>query len=79
MLQHAIGIVVGGVVALALLMLTISGVQWNSFVMPLVVGGVATFFWPVVIGFWLGRRAKQRRDDQIQSEVNRQLDQRQGR
>ena len=76
MLQHGIGAVVGGVVALILLMLTINGVQWNSFVMPLVLGGLATFFWPIVIAFWLGRRMKQRRDNEIQEEVNRQLDQR---
>lgn len=75
MLQHGIGLVVGGVVALLLLMLTISGEPWNNFVMPLVVGGLAAFFWPVVIAFWLGRRARSRRDNQIQEEVQRQLDQ----
>jgi len=76
MLQHAIGITVGGLVALALLILTINaGVDWSSYVMPLVVGGLAAFFWPVVIAFWLGRRAKDRRDNQIQEEVQRQLDQ----
>jgi hypothetical protein len=36
---------------------------------------VAAFFWPVVIAFWLGRRARARRDNQIESEVQRQLDQ----
>ena len=75
MLQHAIGLVVGGLVALVLLMLTINGQPWNNFVMPLVVGGIAAFFWPVVIAFWLGRRARERRDNQIQEEVQRQLDQ----
>ena len=79
MLQHGIGLVVGGLVALGLLMLTINGVAWNNFVMPLVVGGLAAFFWPIVIAFWLGRRARARRNDQIESEVNRQLDQRGGR
>jgi hypothetical protein len=76
MLQHGIGLVVGGAVALALLILTINaGVDWSSYVMPLVVGGLAAFFWPIVIAFWLGRRAKERRDNQIQDEVQRQLDQ----
>lgn len=79
MLQNAIGIIVGAVVALVLLMLTVNGVPWNSFVMPLIVGGIAAFFWPVVIAFWLGRRAKERRNNQIEAEVNRQLDQRGGR
>jgi hypothetical protein len=29
--------------------------------------------WPVVIGFWLGRRAKGRRDDVLEREVQHQL------
>jgi hypothetical protein len=76
MLQHGIGIAVGALVSLGLLVLTINaGVDWSSYVMPLVVGGLASFFWPVVIGFWLARRVKQRREDEIQSEVQRQLNQ----
>ena len=81
MLQRGIGVVVGALVTLILLMIMATGndVTWQDFVWPLVIGGLATFFWPVVIGIWLGRRAKERRDNEIQSEVNRQLDQRQGR
>jgi hypothetical protein len=60
-------------------MLTVNGEQWSTFVMPLVVGGIAAFFWPVVIAFILGRRVRARRDAEIQQEVNRQLEQRQGR
>lgn len=78
MLQHGIGTVVGALVTLVLLtiMATGDGVTWNDFVTPLVIGGLATFFWPVVIGIWLGRRVKARRDNQINDEVARQLDQR---
>jgi hypothetical protein len=75
MLQHGIGVVVGGFVALLMLMLTINGQPWNNFVMPLVIGGLASFFWPIVIGFWLARRIRHRRDNEIQAEVQRQLDQ----
>ena len=35
---------------------------------------VAGLIWPVVIAFWLARRVKQRREDKIQSEVQRQMD-----
>lgn len=74
MIQRAIGITVGAIVTLILLLIT-SADAMEDYLLPLVVGGVAAFFWPVVIGFWLGRRAKQRRDDQVSAEVQRQLDQ----
>jgi hypothetical protein len=41
-----------------------------------VIDAAASFFWPVVIGFWLGRRAKARRDDSIEWEVDRHLTER---
>ena len=75
MLQHGIGTVVGALVALVFLILMAGGNPWQDYVTPLVLGGLSTFFWPIVIAFWLGRRAKARRDDQIQSEVQRQMDQ----
>jgi len=76
MLQHGIGIAVGALLSLVLLTIMVpDSPGWSDFVSPLVIGGIGAFFWPIVIGFWLARRAKQRRDDQIQSEVQRQLDQ----
>lgn len=76
MIQHGIGITVGALVALILLVIMVPADQtWQDYVTPLVIGGVSAFFWPIVIAFWLGRRVKQRREDQIQSEVQRQLDQ----
>jgi hypothetical protein len=76
MLQRAIGIAVGALVALILLILMVpDNPGWQDFVSPLVIGGVAAFFWPVVIGIWLGRRAKSRREDQVSAEVQRQLEQ----
>jgi hypothetical protein len=76
MIQNGIGIAVGALVTLILLILMVPADQtWQDYIAPLVIGGIAAFFWPVVIGFWLGRRAKARRNDQIQTEVQRQLDQ----
>jgi ABC-type uncharacterized transport system permease subunit len=74
MIQRAIGVTVGAIVSLILLVLMTS-VTWDQAIVPLAIGAVAAFFWPVVIGFWLGRRARQRRDNQIQSEVQRQVNQ----
>jgi O-antigen/teichoic acid export membrane protein len=74
MLQRGIGIAVGALVTLVLLVIMAGGNPWQDYLAPLVIGGVAAFFWPVVIGIWLGRRAKQRREDQVSAEVQRQLD-----
>jgi ABC-type uncharacterized transport system permease subunit len=74
MIQRAIGVTVGAIVSLILLVLMTS-VTWDQAIVPLAIGAVAAFFWPVVIGIWLGRRARQRRDNQIQSEVQRQVNQ----
>ena len=75
MIQRGIGIIIGGLVALVLLMLMVSGQDWSVFVIPLVLGGLAAFFWPVVIGFWLARRVRRRQDARIESEVQRQINQ----
>ena len=76
MIQRGIGITIGAIVTLVLLIIFgPSGAAWQDYIAPLVIGGLAAFFWPIVIAFWLGRRAKQRRNDQIDDEVQRQLDQ----
>ena len=75
MLQHGIGIAVGALVSLVLLVIMVpASPVWSDYVSPLVIGGLSAFFWPVVIGFWLARRAKARREDQVSVEVQRQLD-----
>jgi hypothetical protein len=75
MLQRGIGIAIGALVTLVLLVIMVGpNPVFQDYVAPVAIGGVAAFFWPVVIGFWLGRRAKQRREDQIESEVQRQLE-----
>jgi len=73
-IQRIIGLAIGVIVAIILLIAT-TDVTWDAAIAPLVVGAIAAFFWPVVIGFWLVRRAKQRREGQIQDEVQRQMDQ----
>ena len=74
MIQRIIGLTIGAIVTLILLVAT-TEVTVDQTIVPLVVGAVAAFFWPIVIGWWLVRRAKARRENQIQSEVSRQIDQ----
>ena len=76
MIQRAIGVTVGAIVSLIILViLNLQDPGWQDYVMPLAIGAVASWAWPVVIAFWLGRRAKQRRNNQIESEVQRQMNQ----
>lgn len=72
MIQRAIGVTIGAIVSLILLVLMTS-VTWDQAIAPLAIGALAAWAWPVVIVFYLGRRAKARRDNQIQSEVERQV------
>jgi ABC-type uncharacterized transport system permease subunit len=72
MIQRAIGVTIGAIVSLVLLV-AMTSVTWDQAIAPLAIGAIAAWAWPVVIAFWLGRRAKQRREDQIQEEVERQM------
>jgi TRAP-type C4-dicarboxylate transport system permease large subunit len=73
-IQRIIGLVIGGVVALVLLAL-MTDVSIDQAFVPILIGGIAAWAWPVVIGIWLVRRAKARRENQIEDEVQRQLNQ----
>ena len=71
MIQRFIGGAVGALVTIAIL-------WWNHVDTSIaataaIVGAIAAFFWPIVVGFFLARRAKQRREDSIQEEVARQM------
>lgn len=72
MLQHIIGAAVGAVVTWFVLVVT-NATASPQYVTAVAIGAVATILWPLVIGFWLGRRAKARRDDQISKEVDAQI------
>jgi phosphotransferase system glucose/maltose/N-acetylglucosamine-specific IIC component len=74
MLQRIIGLAVGAIVTIVLLVIMVPTDQtWQDYVLPVAIGAVAAFFWPIVIAFWLGRRARARRENQIEAEVQRQL------
>ena len=72
MLQHIIGSVVGGFVAYLALNLTNASTN-EQYVTAVVIGAIATILWPLVIGFFLARRVKNKRDEQIQKEVDKQI------
>lgn len=72
MLQHIIGSAVGAVIAWLVLVITNANTS-PQYVTAVVIGAIATILWPIVIGFFLARRVKNRRDEQIQKEVDKQL------
>lgn len=71
-IQRIIGLAVGVLVALILLV-AMTNVTLAEAIGPLVAGAVAAFFWPIVALWLLARRAKERRNNQIQDEVQRQM------
>jgi len=76
MIQRTIGVALGAVATYLLLLILVpaQGDRSSAYLTAVVVGAVVSWAWPVVIAFWLGRRAKEHREDQIQKEVQRQLD-----
>ena len=73
MLHHIVGVVVGAVVAYIVLLITVGGGNSSQFLTALVIGGAVSIAWPIVFVWWLHRRAKAKRDDQISKEVDEQL------
>jgi hypothetical protein len=88
MLQRIIGVSIGALVTFILLLVfygtkEINGVvspEWRivgdstqAFLVASIVGAIASFFWPIVIAWWMARRIRHRRDNEVQSEVQRQL------
>ena len=74
MLHRAIGVIVGAIVTLILLQL-FGGDSIQDNLVPVAIGAITAFFWPIVFVWFLARRARDRRNDQIEAEVQRQLDQ----
>jgi Na+/pantothenate symporter len=76
MIQRLLGVSIGALVAFAILWLStvakpVDLMPW--YVAAVVIGAITSFMWPVVVGFWSGRRAWDRRDDAVEHEVQRQL------
>ncbi|MFH0751454.1 MAG: hypothetical protein V2B17_06420 [Chloroflexota bacterium] len=76
MIQRLLGVSLGALVTILILWLSTipkpaDPMPW--YVTAVVIGAITSFFWPVVIGFWLRGRARDRRDDAMEREVQRQL------
>jgi ammonia channel protein AmtB len=76
MIQRILAATIGGLVTFATLLV------WNvtdftdpvpAFAIASILGAIGTLIWPVIAAIWARRRIKDRRDAQIQQEVDRQL------
>jgi phosphotransferase system glucose/maltose/N-acetylglucosamine-specific IIC component len=74
MLHRAIGVIVGGLVTIVLLMIIDRG-GWDAYFVPVLIGAIVAFFWPIVIAWWLVRRHREKQQNEIQAEVQRQINQ----
>lgn len=74
MITRIISLAIGGAITWLALWLT-KATTGDAYVVPIVIGAVGAFFWPVVIGFVMVRRARERQEARIQSEVERQMNQ----
>ena len=72
MIQNILAILIGSAVTLIALII-IGADTWQEYITALVIGGIANLLWPIVAGIWLHRKAKARRENEIQEEVNRQI------
>jgi Flp pilus assembly protein TadB len=70
-IQRLIGFTVGVLVTVAIL-------WWNHVDTTVaftaaIIGAIAAFFWPIVVGWYLVRRHKAKQEDAISAEVSRQV------
>jgi 4-amino-4-deoxy-L-arabinose transferase-like glycosyltransferase len=74
-MQRIIGIVLGGLTIYVLLnvMEAVTKDTQPRYLLAIVIGMLVALLWPWVIGMRVARRAKERRDDDIEAEVQRQL------
>jgi hypothetical protein len=71
MIQRFLGVSIGALVTFVLLWL--NHADASAWATASIIGAIASFFWPIVAGFFLARRARRRRDADIQDEVARQV------
>ena len=80
MLQRFFGVSIGAIITFLLLQFFITpdgyrivGDANQAYLWSAIIGAVASFFWPIVIAWFLVRRHRQRQENQVQAEVERQL------
>jgi hypothetical protein len=81
MLQRFFGVSIGALITFLLLEFFIrgDGTYWivgdatQAYIWAAAIGAICSFFWPIVIAWFLVRRHRERQQNQVQAEVERQL------
>jgi xanthine/uracil permease len=73
MLHRILGGVIGAAVTYILLVVMVGSQYSDKYLPAVAIGAIIALLWPWFIGFMLARRVKQRRDAQIQAEVEKQV------
>ena len=77
MIQRLIGVGLGALITYVYLFVTKPGVDGGDpsqgYLVAVLLGAIVSALWPWVIGLYFARRARDRREDEIQKEVERQL------
>ena len=74
-MQRIIGLVLGALITYLLLLALVgtAGDAGRNYAIAVIAGAVVALIWPWVVAFYIGRRVKERRDAEVQREVERQL------
>ena len=75
MLQHGIGVTIGGLVTILLLIdrwIEVDGTRTSC---RSLIGAIVGFFWPIVIAWYLVRRHREKQQSEVSAEVQRQMNQ----
>ncbi len=72
-MHHIIGVVIGAVATYVLLIIMVGSQFSDKYLPAVVIGAIIALLWPWFIGLMLARRVKNRRDAQIQAEVDKQM------
>jgi hypothetical protein len=74
-MQRIIGLILGGLTIYLLLnvMEAVTVDTQPRYLLAIVIGLLVALLWPWVVGLRVARRAKERRDEEIEAEVQRQL------
>ena len=72
-MHHIIGVGIGGLVTYLLLIVMVGSQYSDKYLPAVVIGAIIALAWPWFIGLMLARRVKNKRDEKLQAEVERQV------
>ena len=74
-MQRILGVALGAIVTYLLLLALVgtAGDAARTYAIAVIAGAVVAILWPWIVAIYVGRRVKERRDEEIQREVEKQL------